>query len=197
VTVGVVDGRLLTFIINCSAKATDLAEDGRYAFHAHQDPGVPHEFLVRGHAVEVTGPQRRGAVADRRRTVEAAGWSFDDEGYTLGYTLYELTIITPSGASARRPTRGLAGFVRSPCSKRGNHPNSTAHFLAKPSGMSWSNSTMPPPTRLLVLNRRERKLGGCRTTSLTPVAAVNRLVAGSFRPAGASYLEVACCAAII
>jgi hypothetical protein len=88
VTVGVVDGRLLTFIINCSAKATDLAEDGRYAFHAHQDPGVPHEFLVRGHAVEVTGPQRRGAVADRRRTVEAAGWSFDDEGYTL----HELTI---------------------------------------------------------------------------------------------------------
>ena len=77
-TVGVVDGRLLTFIINGSAKAADLAEDGRYAFHAHQDPGGPHEFLVRGHA----------AVADRRRTVEAAGWSFDDEGYTL----HELTI---------------------------------------------------------------------------------------------------------
>ena len=192
-TVGVVDGRLLTFIINCSAKATDLAEDGRYAFHAHQDPGGPHEFLVRGHAVEVTGSRRRAAVADRRRTVEAAGWSFDDEGYTL----HELTIDHAVWASARRPTRGLAGFVRSPCSKRGNHPNSTAHFLAKPSGMSWSNSTMPPPTRLLVLNRRERKLSGCRTTSLTPLAAVNRLVAGSFRPAGASYLEVARCAAII
>jgi len=53
VTVGIVDGRLLTFVIVGSAKAGDLAADGRYALHAHQDPNVPHEFLVRGRASEV------------------------------------------------------------------------------------------------------------------------------------------------
>src|SRR4051812_7931691 len=54
VNVEIVDGRLLTFIHDNSAKGHDLAEDGRYAVHAHQDPKVPHEFQVRGHATLVT-----------------------------------------------------------------------------------------------------------------------------------------------
>src|SRR5207247_318378 len=33
----VVDGRLLTFVIEASAKAADLATDGRYALHTHVD----------------------------------------------------------------------------------------------------------------------------------------------------------------
>jgi hypothetical protein len=81
VNVGIVDGRLLTFVIVGSAKAGDLAADGRYALHAHQDPAVPHEFQVRGRAAEVTDPDRRGAAA--------AVWPFEVDG---GYTLYDLSI---------------------------------------------------------------------------------------------------------
>lgn len=81
VHVRIVDGRLQTFVIVGSAKAGDLAADGRYALHAHQDPAVPHEFQVRGRAAEVTDPQRRaGAAGD---------WSFEVDD---GYTLYELSI---------------------------------------------------------------------------------------------------------
>ena len=81
VHVRVVDGRLLTFVIAGSAKAGDLAADPRYALHAHQDPAVTHEFLVRGRAAEVTDP--------RARALAAAEWSFDVDD---GYTLYELAI---------------------------------------------------------------------------------------------------------
>ena len=75
VYVKVVDGRLYLFVINGSAKAADLAADGRYALHAHQDPAVPHEFLVRGRALPVTAPDRRAAIA-------AAWWFEVDDGYT-------------------------------------------------------------------------------------------------------------------
>jgi len=81
VTVGFVDGRLLTFVIVGSAKAGDLEADGRYAFHAHQDPAVPHEFLVRGRATVVTDPALRVAAAGQ--------WSFEVDD---GYILYELSI---------------------------------------------------------------------------------------------------------
>ncbi len=81
VNVRIVGGRLLTFVIVGSAKAGDLAGDGRYALHAHQDPAVPHEFLVRGRAVEVTDAAARAAAA--------AEWSFEVDD---GYILYELTI---------------------------------------------------------------------------------------------------------
>jgi hypothetical protein len=81
VNVKIVDGRLLLFVIVGSAKAGDLAADGRYALHAHQDPAVPHEFQVRGRAVAVTDAARRAAAA--------ASWWFEvDEGYAL----YELSI---------------------------------------------------------------------------------------------------------
>jgi hypothetical protein len=76
INVGFVEGRLLAFLIVGSAKVGDLAADGRYALHAHQDPAVPHEFQVRGHAHE---------VHDRDlRTAAAAAWSFEvDDGYRL------------------------------------------------------------------------------------------------------------------
>lgn len=81
VNVRIVDGRLLVFVIVGSAKAGDLAADGRYALHAHQDPAVPREFLVRGRARAVTDPDRRAAAA--------ADWPFEVDD---GYTLYELSI---------------------------------------------------------------------------------------------------------
>jgi hypothetical protein len=81
VHVRIVDGRLLTFVIVGSAKANDLAADGRYALHAHQDPAVPHEFLVRGRATAVTDAGLRAAAAGE--------WSFEVDD---GYVLYELSI---------------------------------------------------------------------------------------------------------
>jgi hypothetical protein len=81
VHVRIVGGRLLTFVIVGSAKAGDLRADGRYALHAHQDPAVPHEFLVRGVAVRLADPTSRAAAA--------AEWSFEIDD---GYDLYELSI---------------------------------------------------------------------------------------------------------
>ena len=76
INVAIVDGRLLAFVIVGSAKAGDLAADGRYALHAHQDPAEPHEFQVRGRAREV--------MDSAIRTAAAAAWPFEaDEGYRL------------------------------------------------------------------------------------------------------------------
>ena len=76
INVAIVEGRLLAFVIVGSGKAADLAADGRYALHAHQDPAVPHEFQVRGRASEVTDPDTRATAA--------AAWPFTaDEGYRL------------------------------------------------------------------------------------------------------------------
>jgi len=81
VNVGLVDGRLYTFVIGSSAKRVDLERDGRYAIHTHQDPAAPSEVLLRGHARLVQdGPERDRAAAD---------WPFTvDESYVL----FELTI---------------------------------------------------------------------------------------------------------
>jgi Pyridoxamine 5'-phosphate oxidase len=79
--VGVVDGRLLVFVQNFSAKARDLAANPHYALHAHQAEAHPDEFLVRGEARLVTD----AAI----RTAAAGQWFFtvsDD------YPLYELHI---------------------------------------------------------------------------------------------------------
>lgn len=81
VNVGFVGERLLVFVQAGSAKARDLAADGRYALHAHLDPAVPHELLLRGRATPVTDIETRG------RAVEA--WPFDA---TAGYALFELGI---------------------------------------------------------------------------------------------------------
>ena len=81
VNIGIVDGRLMTFVQRGSAKARDLESDGRYALHAHQDPAVPHEFLVRG---------RANVVADPGSRARAAGsWPFTA---TDDYALFELDI---------------------------------------------------------------------------------------------------------
>ena len=81
ISLAIVDGRLLAFLIVGSGKVADLEADGRYALHAHQDPAVPHEFQVRGRAREVTDPVARSAVA--------AGWSFKADD---GYRLFEFSI---------------------------------------------------------------------------------------------------------
>ena len=69
VNVAIVDGRLVTVVLAGSAKAVDLVTDGRYALHAHQDPAVPHELLLRGRAIRVTDPAERARLVD--------GWAFD------------------------------------------------------------------------------------------------------------------------
>ena len=82
VTVAVVDGGLYTFLLD-SAKRRDLAEDGRFALHGHQDPVVPTEFSVRGRARLVP----HGAVRDR----VAGGWKFEVDD---SYWLFELQIAS-------------------------------------------------------------------------------------------------------
>ena len=81
VNIGIVDGRLLVFIQDHSAKMRDLVADGRFALHAHQDPAAPHEFLLRGRAVPVTDAAVRGAAI--------AVWPFTPAD---GYGLFELRI---------------------------------------------------------------------------------------------------------
>src|SRR3954465_796819 len=62
VNAGVVDGHFYTFAQGKSAKRRDLDEDGRYAFHTHVNPQAPSEFLVRGHAIEVTDQELRARI---------------------------------------------------------------------------------------------------------------------------------------
>jgi hypothetical protein len=81
VNVGIVDGRLLTFVQDRSAKARDLEQDGRYALHALIDPTAPHEFLVRGHSTILTDAGlRERAIAE---------WPFTPGDH---YPLVELAI---------------------------------------------------------------------------------------------------------
>jgi hypothetical protein len=68
VIVGFVGERLVTVALDRSAKLRDLREDGRFALHAHQDPVVPDEVVVRGRALALTGDERTAAIAD---------WSFE------------------------------------------------------------------------------------------------------------------------
>jgi len=81
INVGVVDGRLVAFIQDKSAKARDLAADGRYALHAVYDPAQPHEFLVRGRALRITDPAIRQTMA--------TDWFFT---VSDAYPLYELMV---------------------------------------------------------------------------------------------------------
>lgn len=81
VNVGVKDGRLLVFVQGHSAKARDLASNPAYALHAHLNADAPDEFMVRGHAQEVTDAAVRAAAA--------ADWFFN---VADSYPLYELLI---------------------------------------------------------------------------------------------------------
>jgi hypothetical protein len=80
VNVGIVAGGLYVFLLD-SAKRRDLAEDGRFAFHARQDPDAPMEFSVRGRARRV----EPGPLWDE----VAAGWFFEVDD---AYWLFELRI---------------------------------------------------------------------------------------------------------
>lgn len=74
--VAIMDGRLVAFMLP-SAKAVDLAEDGRYALHAHQDPAAPHEFVVRGRARPIDDEPTR------RPMVDAWYFNVDDADHRL------------------------------------------------------------------------------------------------------------------
>jgi hypothetical protein len=80
VTVAIVGEGLYVFVLD-SAKRRDLAEDGRFALHAHQDMAAPDEFSVRGQA-RLVPP---GEVRDR----VASGWYFEVDDT---YWLFELRI---------------------------------------------------------------------------------------------------------
>jgi Pyridoxamine 5'-phosphate oxidase len=82
VTVAIEGDGLYVFLLD-SAKRRDLAEDGRFALHGHQDPMVPTEFSVRGRARLVPA----GAERDR----VAAGWQFEVDD---SYWLFELRIAS-------------------------------------------------------------------------------------------------------
>lgn len=97
VNVGIVDGRLWTFV-GRSAKLRDLEADGRYALHGWVDPHRPHEFVVRGIAAARTG-------ADERRRV-AGSWAFtpDDTFVLFELDIADLSLGTRPDADAWPPT---------------------------------------------------------------------------------------------
>ncbi|HUG28916.1 MAG TPA: pyridoxamine 5'-phosphate oxidase family protein [Candidatus Limnocylindria bacterium] len=82
VNVGIVGDGLYVFLLD-SAKRRDLAEDGRFALHGHQDPADPTEISMRGRARLV----QPGAEWDR----VAAGWFFEVDD---SYRLFELRLGT-------------------------------------------------------------------------------------------------------
>lgn len=81
VSLRIVDGRLLVFVIIGSAKDRDLLDDGRYALHAQWDPAVPHEFSVRGDVRQVDDEAVRQAAV--------SVWPFEADD---SYRLYELLV---------------------------------------------------------------------------------------------------------
>jgi pyridoxamine 5'-phosphate oxidase-like protein len=95
VTVGIVDGGLYVFLLD-SAKRKDLAEDGRFGLHAHQDMAAPDEFSVRGRATLVPAGEVRDHVAD--------GWFFEvDDGYWLFELRLQTAILGERGADEWPP----------------------------------------------------------------------------------------------
>lgn len=80
VYVAILDGHLYAFV-HRSAMRADLATDGRYALHAHQDPAAPSEFTIRGRARAVESPAEVEAAA--------RAWYFEVDDAT---TLFEFSI---------------------------------------------------------------------------------------------------------
>jgi hypothetical protein len=78
--VAVTEVRLAAFI-NPSPKAIDLADDGRFALHNHQDPKAPDEIQLRGLVRSIDDPATRARFA--------AGWYFET---TDEYRLFEFHI---------------------------------------------------------------------------------------------------------
>ena len=105
VTVGIVDGGLFVFILD-SAKRGDLAEDGRYALHAHTDMDAPDEFSIRGRARLIPAGELRDRVA--------GGWFFEvDDTYWLFELRIESAILGERAAGEWPPryTRWSAGGI--------------------------------------------------------------------------------------
>jgi hypothetical protein len=96
--VAILEGRLLAFMLP-SQKATDLAEDGRYALHAHQDASAPHEFLVRGRARPIDDE------ADRRPAVDAWYFNVDDDNHRLFEFAIEHAILGERSTADDWPPR--------------------------------------------------------------------------------------------
>jgi hypothetical protein len=91
------DGRLYAFL-GRSAKATDLATDGRYALHTHQDPAAPSEFMVRGRVRVVSDAAEREPIAD--------GWYFEvDETWILVEFSIESAVLGERASSDEWPPR--------------------------------------------------------------------------------------------
>lgn len=78
--VAVMEDRLVAFITP-SPKAVDLASDGRYALHNHQDPNDPDEIQLRGWARGIDDPGARARFA--------AAWYFTT---TDAYRLFDFQI---------------------------------------------------------------------------------------------------------
>jgi hypothetical protein len=76
----VMEDRLLAFM-NPSPKQTDLAADGRFALHNHQDPTAPDEIQLRGRVRPIDEPASLARFA--------AAWYFET---TDEYRLFEFLI---------------------------------------------------------------------------------------------------------
>lgn len=97
INVAIVEGRLVAFITS-SPKASDLASDGRYALHNHQDPAVPNEFQVRGRAVSIDDEAVRARIA--------GSWYFEaGDEYRLFEFLIEHALLGQRAAADEWPPR--------------------------------------------------------------------------------------------
>jgi hypothetical protein len=95
VTVAINGEGLYVFLLD-SAKRRDLAEDGRFALHAHQDQAAPDEFSVRGRARLVPAGEERDRVG--------AGWFFTvDDTYWLFELRLQSAILGERGADEWPP----------------------------------------------------------------------------------------------
>jgi hypothetical protein len=104
ISMAIVDGDVLAFIIQDSPKYRDLEQDGRYAMHSHQDQAAPDELAIRGRARLVTDAAGRAAVA--------ATWSFEpDDTYGLFAFDIDSAVLGQRGADEWPPryTRWTAG----------------------------------------------------------------------------------------
>ena len=95
INVAIVDGRLVAFLLP-SQKLTDVARDGRYALHAHQDPRPRTSSAFAAGRRIVDDPAERAAAA--------AVWSFEvDETYTLVEFSIDHAILGRRGADEWPP----------------------------------------------------------------------------------------------
>lgn len=87
----VTDDGIYCFIMR-SPKRDDLDRDGRYALHAFPAEDSNDEAYLAGHAIPVTDPVRRRAVATAYRAAPQVDWR-----------LYELTVEVAMVSTAEHP----------------------------------------------------------------------------------------------